>query len=330
MRDLFDVAHKDAAGPVDHVRLHASGDQTHDLLLQTLAVDVALLVPDHEIDSETLQAPPGMCLHQLAHQFDVVGAADLHQHDRQVARYCVAPQARLAAAVAHQYAPVGAQAGLRVDHRAGQAPVELRIGFAGIELAQHHLRMRPRELEYAVGETSVMVLLGQRQTHAAALTHAFHHIDGHGLIGRERDDAAARRDRVQHRAGRVRQRPCRAERPRRLQRTAAADEARAIGLVRDRTHPRFGRARHAHAVHSHQVEHPRRCLLGRARAARAQHGRRSIEDLGLHEQLAEGRVQFIRDGTREHDLGVAGHLDRAAHVAVVGDAQAPQLDVVLR
>ena len=51
----------------------AGGDQAHDLVVQQLAVAAALLVPDHQVDREALQAPVGVRLHQLAHQFDVGG-----------------------------------------------------------------------------------------------------------------------------------------------------------------------------------------------------------------------------------------------------------------
>ncbi len=89
------------------------------------------------------------------------------------------------------------------------------------------------------------------------------------------------------------------------------------------------RAARAHVVHRHHLEHPRRRVLRRARAPRAQHGGRPLEDLGLHEQLAEGRMQHEGHGARQHHLGVAGDLDAALRAAAVGEAHAPQLDVVL-
>ena len=330
VRDLLGVAHEDAARPVDHMRLHAGRDQAHDLFLQALAVDVALLVPDHQVHRQALQAPPGMRLHQLAHQLDVVGAGDLHQHDRQVTRDRVAPQARLAAPVAQQHAGLGAQAGLGIDHRAGQARVELRVGLAGVQLAQHHLRVRPGQLEHAVGEASVLVLLGQRDAGGAAIAHADDDVDHHRLVGRQRDAAAAGRDRIEHRAGAVGERARKVERGRRAEVVAAADEAGAVGLVADRADVARAAGRHPPAVHRHQLHHPRRGLLGRARAACAEHGGRPRQDLGLHEELAEGRVQRVGRHRREHDLAVARDLDRAPQIAVVGDAVAAQLDVVLR
>ncbi len=226
MGDLVDMPHEDAAGPVDEVRFRAGTDQPGDLLLQAVTVDVALLVPDHEVDGQALQPPPGVRLDQLARQLDVVGVADLQQHDRQVARDAVAPQPRLPATVAQQHRVVGAPARLRVDHRAGQARVELRIGLARVELAQHHLRVRPRQLEHAFGQAPVLVLLGQRHARIARVADADHHVDDHALVRRQREGAAAGRARVEDRSGAIRQRPGGAERIRRRQGVAATDEAR--------------------------------------------------------------------------------------------------------
>ena len=152
-------------------------DQAEDLLLQPLAVDVALLVPDHQVDGQALEPPPGVRLHHLPHEVDAARVADLQQHDRQVARDRIAPQPRLPAPVARSMLGVGAQRRLRVDDRAGQARVELRIGLAGVELAQHHLAVRPGELEHPVGQAPVAILVDQRQAGLAAVGHAVDDVD---------------------------------------------------------------------------------------------------------------------------------------------------------
>ena len=89
------VPNENASGPIDDVRFDAGGDQPDDLLLQSLPIAVVILVPDHQIDGESLEPPVGMRLHELAHQFDIGGIGDLQQHDRQVAGDGVAPQARI-------------------------------------------------------------------------------------------------------------------------------------------------------------------------------------------------------------------------------------------
>ena len=57
--------------------------------------------------------------------------------------------------------------GIGVDDRARQPAVELRVGLGGVELPQHHLAVRPRQVEDAVGQMPVLVLLGQAQARVA-------------------------------------------------------------------------------------------------------------------------------------------------------------------
>jgi hypothetical protein len=138
----------------------------------------------------------------------------------------------------------------------------------------------------------------------------------------DRDDAPGGGHGIQHRADAARQRARRAQRRGGVQRVAAADEARAVGLVRG------GPSRRA--VHRHDVEGPGRTLVGRTRPPRAQQGLRVGEQLGLHEQLAERRVRRVGRRRCEHQFGIGRQLDRAPAAAAVGQPQAPQFQVVLR
>ena len=147
-------------------------------------------------------------------------------------------------------------------------------------------------------------------------------VDADDGARRQPDALAQRADRVEHGAGRARQRAA-VEHDRVGRRAAAADEARPIGLP-------FDRAAQARAVDAEHVEADERRFVGRARpAAEQQAGALRIE-LGLDEQLAERRVREVVLGTRQHDLGVAGHLDLARLRAAVGDRQPPHLHVVFR
>jgi hypothetical protein len=91
------------------------------------------------------------------------GIADLTEHDRHVARHRMAPEPGLPAAVLREQAGLGAQRGVGIEDRAGQTRVELDIGLAGIELAQHHLAVGPGQVEDAIGQALVLVLLDQSQ-----------------------------------------------------------------------------------------------------------------------------------------------------------------------
>ncbi len=136
MRSSFEIcsriADENAARPVDRVRFRAGRDQPDDLVLEPLAVADVLLVPDHEIDDQALQAPVGVAADQLARELDVRGIRDLQQHDRMIAGDRVSPETRLPALVAHEHAGVGAQRRIRVEHRTGQPPVNLRIAAVAL------------------------------------------------------------------------------------------------------------------------------------------------------------------------------------------------------
>ncbi len=83
-------------------------------------------------------------------------------------------------------------------------------------------------------------------------------------------------------------------------------------------------------MHRHQVQHGWRLLAGRARPTGAQDGVALAQDLGLHEKIAEGRMQLVGRRRRQHHLGVTGDLDFPALPRAVGDAGPAQLDVVFR
>ena len=215
VRDLFRAPHEDPARAIDDVRFDAGGDQPHDLILQDLAVSAAILVPDHEVDGQSLQPPVGVRLHQAAHEIDVGRVLDLQQDDRMVARDRVAPQPGLAAPIAEQNAGFRAQRRIGVDDGAGEAPVELRVGLRGIDLAQRHPAVRPGEVEDAVREMPILVLLDQSQRGIARVGHAGRDVDRRRLLRIERHPVPYRDDRVQDR-------PFAARQPSRLRSSPAA------------------------------------------------------------------------------------------------------------
>jgi hypothetical protein len=148
------------------------------------------------------------------------------------------------------------------------------------------------------------------------------HVDGDRLFGIDEQAGANRDDRIQHRPLRAGERGHLHHRPRGSGGSRAADEPQAIGLE--------GRLIDVGAVYRHQVKHPGRLLVDRARPAGAQDGAPLAQDLGLDEEIAEGRVQGFGGGRSDHDVGVAGDIDLAALPRAIGDADPAQLDVVLR
>ncbi|MNE58975.1 hypothetical protein D3C80_1540380 [compost metagenome] len=92
-RQLLRGAHEDTAGAIEQRGLAAGGDDAHDQILQLLAVTGLVFVPDHQVQRQALLSPIGMGKHHLLDQVDVGRVADLHQHDWQVPRQPLAPQA---------------------------------------------------------------------------------------------------------------------------------------------------------------------------------------------------------------------------------------------
>src|SRR5689334_1096500 len=168
--NLLGVAHENAAGPIDEAGFDARSDQPQDLLLQPLPVDVVIFVPDDQVDRQSLQTPVGVCLHELPYKVDVAGSRYLQQHDRQVAGNRVAPQPGLPAAIPDQNTRGCTQRCIAVDDRTGKAAIQLRIGFGGVELLQHHLAVRPGQLEHAIHQAAILIFIDQTQYAVARLT----------------------------------------------------------------------------------------------------------------------------------------------------------------
>src|SRR5204863_8384967 len=102
----------------------------------------------------------------------------------------------------------------------------------------------------------------------------------------DRYSMADRRDRIQHGALGVRQRPWIGHCERRGDRTATADETHTVGLERD--------LRGIGSMHAHQMKHPRRLLFDGACTTRAENRLSFPDDLGLHDKIAERRMEGVR------------------------------------
>ena len=176
--NLVGRPHEDAARSIGHVGLTAGCDEPHDLVMQDLPVAGMILVPDHEIHLQSAPAPVGVGLDQLADQFDVCRIPDLEQNDGQIAGDGIAPQTGLPAAVPLDHARVGAQQGVGIEDGPGQTPIQLRIGFAGVDLSQRHLAVCPGQIEDTVRQPPVLVFVDQSQTPIACLAHTGDDVDG--------------------------------------------------------------------------------------------------------------------------------------------------------
>ncbi len=100
--EAIDVSHEHAARLVQQLGLGAGGDEPQDLVVEHAPVTRGVFVPDHQVGQQAPHPPVGMRPEQVAHQVQVVGVAYAEQHDREVARDRVSPEARLTLAVAPQ------------------------------------------------------------------------------------------------------------------------------------------------------------------------------------------------------------------------------------
>ncbi len=105
-------------------------------------------------------------------------------------------------------------------------------------------------------------------------------------------------------------------------RTAAADESRAVGLP-------LHRAAQPRPVHAEDVKrHDGRFVSG-ARPPREEQPGALLVELRLDEQLAERRVRDVVLRPGQHHLRVARHLELAGLQAAVREREPAHLDVVL-
>jgi hypothetical protein len=83
-------------------------------------------------------------------------------------------------------------------------------------------------------------------------------------------------------------------------------------------------------VDGHQVKHPGGVLAERARPASAEDRPLLADDLGLNKEIAERRMQRVRDRRGENDFRVTRDVNRSTRPGAVGDGDPAQLDVVFR
>ena len=118
-----------------------------------------VFIPYHQVDGQPLQAPVRVGLKELADQFQIRRIRNLKQHDWKIAGNRIAPQTRLAALVLQNDRGFGAERRIGIDDGPGQASIELRVRFGGVDLPQGHLIVRPCQIEDAVGEAAILVFL---------------------------------------------------------------------------------------------------------------------------------------------------------------------------
>ncbi len=272
----------------------------------------------HEVDEQSAAAQVVVRLQQVAEQAELTAVVDAGQNDRQVAGDPVLPQFRLTAPV-HLHGIGVAQARVGEQQPPREPLIAQRVLNRQSEVAHLDLRVGAGQRDRARDRAAVVILLDSWRAapsvSANAVVKASRAVPP-GAGGR----LAQADDRIEHRAGGVRQ-PCAALQRRGVgDRSAAPDEARAVGFVLGRGADLAASAEHVHEIHA---------IAARARPAGAHQRVRFRQGARFDEEIAEGWMRQVGVLRCKDDLGVARQLQAAGVMAVIGDRDASQLGVVL-
>ena len=147
----------------------ARPDERLERTLEILGVRRAMFVEDDQVDVEELQPPVLVRAQELADDVEVLRLVDPDQHDRQVARDAVSPQAWCSPFVASQQARRRSERRVRVEDPVGQALEEMGLVRLDPQVMELDLRLRPGEGHRPLEGGRLPVLVGQVQDVVARL-----------------------------------------------------------------------------------------------------------------------------------------------------------------
>ena len=129
--------------------------------MEVVGIGGAVLVDDHEIDVEQLEAPILVSSQQLPNDVDVVELVDPNQHDRQVAGDAVRPEPGRSPLVAGEHVGRRSQRRVGVEDPVGETLEELRFGGVDTEVVELDLGVRPGEDPGTLEGARSPVLVGE-------------------------------------------------------------------------------------------------------------------------------------------------------------------------
>ena len=179
---LVGPANEDAAGLVEQTCLGDRGDHAHDLLVKRLPVAGLIFIPNDQVDGQSLAAPIGMGLDQLADERDLRCVGHPQQENGQIPGNAVAPKPGLTAAIRAITLPGARKSAIGIQNASRQPAVKLRFRFGRIDLPQDDLALRPCQFEYAISKMAIVIFLDHRQHAFARLGDAGNDMDAHGLV----------------------------------------------------------------------------------------------------------------------------------------------------
>ena len=171
--------------------------------LEILHVRRPTLVDDDEVDGQLLHPPVLVRAEELAHDADVLGLVDLHEHDREVAGDPVRPQRVGTTHLTREHTRRWPQRPVRVHHAAGEALEEVRLVGTDTEVMLLNLCLRPGQRRGALERRRIAIFFGEVQGLVARWRDERREGDACGLAGRKPHAAPQTDDRIEHRTGRV-------------------------------------------------------------------------------------------------------------------------------
>src|SRR6185436_3976682 len=171
--------------------------------LNVLDVGRPLLVDDHEIHGELLQAPVLVRAQQLAHDLLVPGIVDPNDHDRDVARYAVWPEDGAASGSPDQELRRLPQRRIEIEDAVGETLEEMRLVVRDAEVMELHLGSRAGEGHDALEGRRVAKLVREIEDDLTRRRHQRGEGDAGTGARLEADARPHAEDRIEHRARRI-------------------------------------------------------------------------------------------------------------------------------
>ena len=194
-----------ATGPVLPGGPQSLVEQALELFVYFVLIADGMIVENDGVGAQSLEAPVLLGSQYLPHERHVGVLDHAHDKDRQVPRYPVRPQTRLAERIIRQQHRRCAQGTVGPQHERGQLFVELRLIDGQAEVACAHLRLGGGEREGPRCGCGVVVFLGERDRSGAARGNPGRKRQPYPPSRRDSDSCAQAQNRIEYCTGGARE-----------------------------------------------------------------------------------------------------------------------------
>ncbi len=216
----------------------------------------------------------------------------------------------------------GTERRIGIQDSIGKPLEQMRLVGIDLEMTKLHLCLGPGERARTLESGRVTMVVGEIERLFSGRCDERRERHANGSAGCKMQVTPEAHDRIEYRAGCVRERATVDHRHRRANRAPAAEEARAVGLELNSTHRL--------TLASDDMGCPHLLLAGRPRAACRQQRTDVRDEFGLDEEIRESGVGSIGGRRGEDDFRVRGELDVARASAEVRERDSPHFRIILR